>query len=46
MESIFNVKVATNLKKEAEKVQRQKTLFSAQIQPGFIHCTGDIITIM
>jgi len=27
MESIFNVKVATNMKKEAKKIQRQKTFF-------------------
>ena len=33
--SISNVKVATNLKKETTKVQRQKTFF-AQIQPAFI----------
>ena len=40
MESISNVKVATNLKKEANKVQRKKTFyFFAQIQPGFIQCT-------
>ena len=38
MESIFNVKVATNLKKEAEKVQRQKSFFFAQIPPAFIQC--------
>ena len=40
MESISNVKVATNLKKEAKKVQRQKTFFFAQIPPGFIQCIG------
>ena len=39
MESISNVKVATNLKKEAKKVQRQKTFFFAQIPPGFIQCS-------
>ena len=38
MESISNVKVATYLKKEAKKVQRQKTFFFAQIPPGFIQC--------
>ena len=35
MESISNVKVATYLKKEAKKVQRQKTFFFAQIPPAF-----------
>ena len=39
MESISNVKVATYLKKEAKKVQRQKTFFFAQIPPAFIQCT-------
>ena len=44
MESVSNVKVATNLKKEAKKVQRQKTFFfSAQIPPAFIQCIVAII---
>ena len=39
MESFSNVKGATNLKKEAKKVQRQKSVFSVQIQHAFIQCT-------
>ena len=37
----FYVKVATNLKKEAKKVQRQKTFFFAQIPPAFIQCIDE-----
>ena len=43
MESISNVKVATYLKKEAKKVQRQKTFFFAQIPPAFIQCIDYVI---
>ena len=43
MESISNIKVATYLKKEAKKVQRQKTFFFAQIPPAFIQCIVAII---
>ena len=38
MESISIIKGATTVKKEAEKVQRQKSFF-AQIQRAFIQCT-------
>ena len=38
MESISIVKGATTVKKEAEKVQRQKSFFFAQIPPAFIQC--------
>ena len=41
MESISIIKGATSVKKEAEKVQRQKScVFFAQIPPAFIQCNG------
>ena len=43
MESISIIKGATSVKKEAEKVQRQKSFFFAQIPPAFIQCTGDLV---
>ena len=39
MESISILKGATTVKKEAKKVQRQKTFFFAQIPPAFIQCS-------
>ena len=39
MESISIIKGATYLKKEATKVQRQKSFFFAQIPHAFIQCT-------
>ena len=39
MESISIIKGATSVKKEAEKVQRQKSFFFAQIPHAFIQCT-------
>ena len=39
MESIFIIKGVTTVKKEAEKVQRQKSFFFAQIPHAFIQCT-------
>ena len=38
MESISIIKGATSVKKEAEKVQRQKSFFFAQIPHAFIQC--------
>ena len=38
MESISIIKRATTVKKEAEKVQRQKKFFFAQIPQAFIQC--------
>ena len=38
MESISIMKGATTVKKEAKKVQRQKSFFFAQIQCAFIQC--------
>ena len=40
MESISIIKGATSVKKEAEKVQRQKSFFFAQIPHAFIQCTA------
>ena len=40
MESISIIKGATTVKKEAEKVQRQKSFFFAQIPHAFIQCIG------
>ena len=42
MESISIIKGATSVKKEAEKVQRQKSCFFAQIPPAFVQCIGTI----
>ena len=39
MESISIIKGATTVKKEAEKVQRQKSFFFAQIPHAFIQCS-------
>ena len=42
MESISIIKGATSVKKEATKVQRQKSFFFfAQIPHAFIQCSGD-----
>ena len=38
MESIYIMKLATTVKKKAEKVQRQKSFFFPQIQCAFIQC--------
>ena len=40
MESISIIKGATSVKKEAAKVQRQKSFFFAQIPHAFIQCRG------
>ena len=40
MESISIIKGATTVKKEVEKVQRQKSFFFAQIPHAFIQCSG------
>ena len=45
MESISIIKGATSVKKEAEKVQRQKSFFFAQIPHAFIQCGGGISQI-
>ena len=42
MESISIIKGATSVKKEAEKVQRQKSFFFAQIPHAFIQCAADV----
>ena len=39
MESISIIKGATSVKKEAAKVQRQKSFFFAQIPHAFIQCS-------
>ena len=45
MESISIVKGATSVKKEATKVQRQKSFFFfAQIPHAFIQCTAGVAT--
>ena len=45
MESISIKKGATSVKKEAEKVQRQKSFFFAQIPPAFIQCIVRVLMI-
>ena len=42
MESISIIKGATYLKKEATKVQRQKSFFFAQIPHAFIQCIATL----
>ena len=43
MESISIIKGATSVKKEATKVQRQKSFFFAQIPHAFIQCNVSIV---
>ena len=43
MESISIIKGATSVKKEAAKVQRQKSFFFAQIPHAFIQCIGKML---
>jgi hypothetical protein len=45
MESISIIKGATSVKKEAEKVQRQKSFFFAQMPHAFIQCIGCYLEI-